>query len=132
MTTAHLLLAALAAIIAGAGLLRGWLSRRALAKSEAARELADARAEQAAAERDRAQLQEAATASHAADQAHGHEAAGEIDIHATGHPDRDRAALYDRMRDAAHDRRAGAGAGPDPAVRPVPGADATRGPRAGD
>ena len=43
-------------------------------------------------------------ASHA-DQARGFEARGEIHADATGHPDADRAALFDRMRDAAHRRR---------------------------
>ena len=111
-----------------------WGRRKATQRAEAQErraELAEAKTAQAAADRDRAQLQEAATASHAADQARGHEAAGEIHADATGHPDADRAALYDRMRDAAHRRRAGAGADPDPAVRAVPGPGAAGGDGAG-
>lgn len=123
---------ALAALVYGIGRVRRWLDGRELARVTTRAVNAEAELERTTAERDRAQLQEAATRDHAADQARGHEAAGEITTHATGRPDADRAALYDRMRDAAHDRRAGGGAGADPAVRDVPGAGATRGPGAGD
>ena len=110
----------LAAVLAAAVWLRLWWAKRQTAAQRARAERAEAERDAAASERDRAQLQEAATVSHAADQARGFEAAGEIHADATGKPDADRAALYDRMRLAADRRRQGAGAGGDPAVRPVP------------
>lgn len=114
------------------GRVRLWLAARREAAVTARAERAEAERDAAASERDRAQLQEAATASHAADQARGFEAAGEIHADATGHPDADRAALYDRMRDSAHRRREGAGAGDDAPVRAVPRPGATGGHGAGD
>lgn len=117
----------LAAVLAAAVWLRLWWAKRQTAKATAERDAARAERDAAASERDRAQLQEAATASHAADQARGFEAAGEIHADATGYPDADRAALFDRMRDAAHRRRAGAGAGDDATVRDVARPGATSG-----
>ena len=117
----------LAAVLAAAVWLRLWWARRQTAAQRARADRAETERDAAASERDRAQLQEAATVSHAADQARGFEAAGEIHADATGHPDADRAALFDRMRDAAHRRRAGAGAGDDAAMRDVPRPGATGG-----
>ena len=116
-----------AAVLAAAVWLRLWWAKRQTAAQRARAERAEAERDAAASERDRAQLQEAATVSHAADQARGFEAAGEIHADATGHPDADRAALFDRMRDAAHRRRAGAGAGDDAAMRDVPRPGSTSG-----
>lgn len=121
-----------AAVLAAAVWLRLWWAKRQTAAQRARAERAEAERDAAASERDRAQLQEAATASHAADQARGFEAAGEIHADATGKPDADRAALYDRMRDSAHRRREGAGAGDDAPVRAVPRPGATGGHGAGD
>ena len=125
--TRYLLAAALAALALGYATIRGWLQRRATARAEATAERLRAERDAATADRDRAQLQEAATRDHADRQAAGHVAAGEIPDATTGRPDADRAALYDGMRTAADRRRAGAGAGGDAAVRPVPGPDATGG-----
>ena len=119
--------AALLAATYAIGWIRLKLAARREAKERDRADRAEAEREAAAAERDRAQLQEAATASHAADQAHGFEAAGEIHADATGKPDADRAALYDRMRDAADRRRASAGAGDDATVRDVARPGATGG-----
>jgi hypothetical protein len=122
----------LAGILAAVVWLRLWWAKRQTAAQRARAERAEGERDAAASERDRAQLQEAATASHAADQARGFEAAGEIHADATGKPDADRAALYDRMRDSAHRRREGAGAGDDAPVRAVPRPGATGGHGAGD
>jgi len=124
---AGLFAAALAAGVYLLGRARLWLAARRTAKVTSERDTARAERDAAAGERDRAQLQEAATVSHAADQARGFEAAGEIHADATGHPDADRAALYDRMRDAANRRREGAGAGDDATVRDVARPGATGG-----
>ena len=124
---AGLAAAVLAGLAYAAHRVQMWWAKRQTAKATAERDAARAERDAAAGERDRAQLQEAATASHAADQARGFEAAGEIHADATGHPDADRAALFDRMRDAAHRRRAGAGAGDDAAMRDVPRPGATGG-----
>ena len=122
----------LAGILAAVVWLRLWWAKRQTAAQRARADRAEVERDAAASERDRAQLQEAATASHAADQARGFEAAGEIHADATGKPDADRAALYDRMRDSAHRRREGAGAGDDAPVRAVPRPGATGGHGAGD
>ena len=124
---AGLFAAALAGAVYLFGRVRLWLAARREAKVTAERDTARAERDAATAERDRAQLQEAATVEHAANQARGHEAAGEINVHATGNPDADRAALYDRMRDAADRRRASAGAGDDATVRDVARPGATGG-----
>ena len=131
--SASTILAAIAAVLIGAvTAFNSWQTRRSLARFKANNDQLRAELEAATAARDAAQLQEAATARHADRQAAGHVAAGEIPDATTGRPDADRAALYDGMRTAADRRRAGAGAGGDAAVRPVPGPDATGGDGRGD
>ena len=125
---AGLAAAVLVAATYALGRVRLWLAARREAAVTARAERAEAERDREAADRQRAELQSAADHEHATAQQRGHEAAGAFDAKPLPtDPAAARDALYDRVRDSAHRRGAGAGADRDAPVRPVPGAGA--GPR---